>query len=203
VFAVVVWLAASAGFAFYASGFASYNKTWGSLSAVIIILTWLWLSASALLIGGEINAEAERSRELRQGQPLPPRSKPRRRIDPAIPLSRFACLGVFNTPAPRERALGQLYRLLLWRLAHAVPERRSSTCGTMGVAAIPTTHEARRRAAGSGPSAARRKACDPGETTAGGLEGMAGRVCRTCWQSASDTSVWNRRMVESNGHGDL
>jgi membrane protein len=71
VFAVVVWLAASAGFAFYASGFASYNKTWGSLSAVIIILTWLWLSALALLIGGEINAEAERSRELRQGQPSP------------------------------------------------------------------------------------------------------------------------------------
>ncbi len=69
VFAVVVWLVASALFAFYASGFASYNKTWGSLSAVIVMLTWLWLSALALLMGGEINAEAERSRELRQGKP--------------------------------------------------------------------------------------------------------------------------------------
>jgi membrane protein len=69
VFAVVIWLIASALFAFYTSGFASYNKTWGSLSAVIILLTWLWLSALALLIGGEINAEAERSRELRQGKP--------------------------------------------------------------------------------------------------------------------------------------
>ena len=66
VFAVVVWLASSGAFAFYASRFASYNKTWGSLAAVIIMLTWLWLSALALLVGGEINAEAYRSRELRR-----------------------------------------------------------------------------------------------------------------------------------------
>ena len=48
------------------SQFASYNKTWGSLAAVIIMLTWLWLSALVLLIGGEINSEAQRSRHLRQ-----------------------------------------------------------------------------------------------------------------------------------------
>jgi membrane protein len=65
VFAVVVWLAASGAFAFYASRFSSYNKTWGSLAAVIVMLTWLWLSSLALLVGAEINAEAERSRELR------------------------------------------------------------------------------------------------------------------------------------------
>jgi membrane protein len=41
----------------------------GSLSAVIIMLTWLWLSALALLFAAEVNAEAERSRELRQGDP--------------------------------------------------------------------------------------------------------------------------------------
>ncbi len=69
VFAVVVWLAASALFAVYTSQFASYNKTWGSLSAVIVMLTWLWLSSLALLLGAEINAEAERSRELRRGEP--------------------------------------------------------------------------------------------------------------------------------------
>jgi membrane protein len=49
--------------------FASYNKAWGSLAAVIIMLTWLWLTGLALLVGAEINAEAERSRELREGQP--------------------------------------------------------------------------------------------------------------------------------------
>jgi membrane protein len=67
--AVTVWLAGSGLFAFYVSEFGSYNKTWGSLAAVIVMLTWLWLSALALLLGAEINAEAERSRELRQGQP--------------------------------------------------------------------------------------------------------------------------------------
>jgi membrane protein len=69
VFAVMVWLLASGAFAFYVSQFGSYNKTWGSLSAVIIMLTWLWLTGLALLFGAEINAEAERSRELRRGEP--------------------------------------------------------------------------------------------------------------------------------------
>jgi membrane protein len=69
VFAVIIWLIASALFALYTSQFSSYNKTWGSLSAVIVMLTWLWLSALALLLGAEINAEAERSRELRHGEP--------------------------------------------------------------------------------------------------------------------------------------
>lgn len=67
--AVAVWLAASGLFAVYVSLFSSYNKAWGSLAAVIILLTWLWLSALALLLGAEINAEAERSRELRSGEP--------------------------------------------------------------------------------------------------------------------------------------
>jgi membrane protein len=68
VFGIVVWLALSGLFAFYVSRFGSYNKTWGSLSAVVVLLTWLWLSGLALLIGAEVNAEAERSRELRQGE---------------------------------------------------------------------------------------------------------------------------------------
>ena len=69
VFAVVVWLIASGLFAVYTSMFDSYNKAWGSLAAVIVMLTWLWVTAIALLLGAEINSEAERSRELRQGQP--------------------------------------------------------------------------------------------------------------------------------------
>jgi membrane protein len=66
---VLVWLLASGGFAIYVSMFGSFDKTWGSLAAVIIMLTWLWLSGLALLFGAEVNAETERSRELRRGEP--------------------------------------------------------------------------------------------------------------------------------------
>lgn len=66
--AAFVWLAASGLFAVYTSMFASYNKTWGSISAVIVMLTWLWLTGIALLFGAEVNAEAERSREIRAGE---------------------------------------------------------------------------------------------------------------------------------------
>ena len=68
-FTVVVWLAVSGAFALYVSRFSSYDKTWGSIAVVIIMLTWLWLSSLALLLGAEVNAEAERSRELRRGEP--------------------------------------------------------------------------------------------------------------------------------------
>jgi membrane protein len=66
--AVVVWLVVSGLFAVYTAKFGSYNKAWGSLAAVIVMLTWLWLSSLALLLGAEMNAETERSRELREGQ---------------------------------------------------------------------------------------------------------------------------------------
>jgi membrane protein len=70
--AVAIWLLVSGAFAFYTARFGSYNKTWGSLAAVIVMLTWLWLTSLALLYGAEFNAEAERSRELRQGEPARP-----------------------------------------------------------------------------------------------------------------------------------
>jgi len=60
--AIILFLVLSGAFAFYASRFGSYNKTWGSLSAVVVMLTWLWLSSVALLFGAEVNAETERSR---------------------------------------------------------------------------------------------------------------------------------------------
>jgi membrane protein len=71
--AVVAWLAASAGFAYYASNFGSYNKAWGSFAAVIVMLTWLWIAGLALLFGAEVNAELERQREPRPGEPAEPR----------------------------------------------------------------------------------------------------------------------------------
>jgi membrane protein len=58
--AALVWLAVSGLFAVYTAHFGSYDKSWGSLSAVIVMLTWLWLSALALLFGGEIDAQIER-----------------------------------------------------------------------------------------------------------------------------------------------
>ena len=67
--AVFVWVVVSAAFALYTGLFESYNKTWGSLSAVIVTLTWLWLTGLALLFGGEVNSEVERTRGLRQAPP--------------------------------------------------------------------------------------------------------------------------------------
>jgi membrane protein len=66
---VAVWLLASIGFSFYLSRFPGVNATYGSFAAAIILLIWLWLTNVALLFGAEFNAEAERSRELRQGEP--------------------------------------------------------------------------------------------------------------------------------------
>jgi membrane protein len=60
--AVLIWLVASGGFALYTASFGSYNKSWGALSAVVITLVWLWLTSASLLLGAEINAEAERVR---------------------------------------------------------------------------------------------------------------------------------------------
>ncbi len=68
-FALVVWLIASAAFAFYVANFGSYDKTYGTLGGVVIFLVWMWLTNTALLLGMELNAERERSRELKAGTP--------------------------------------------------------------------------------------------------------------------------------------
>jgi membrane protein len=69
VLAVILWIVASVGFAFYVSNFGSYNKTYGSLAGVIVFLIWLWISNCAVLLGAEMNAEVERGRELKSGVP--------------------------------------------------------------------------------------------------------------------------------------
>lgn len=58
--AVGIWVVASAGFAIYAARFGSYGAAWGSLSAVIVMLTWLWLTGLALLLGAQVAAEVDR-----------------------------------------------------------------------------------------------------------------------------------------------
>ena len=65
--AVVVWLIASAGFAFYVANFGSYDKTYGALGGVVIFLVWIWITNVAVLLGAELNAERERSRQLEAG----------------------------------------------------------------------------------------------------------------------------------------
>jgi len=58
--ATVLWLIGSLGFSIYVSNFNSYDKTYGSLGGVVVMLTWLWLSAFVALFGAVINAECER-----------------------------------------------------------------------------------------------------------------------------------------------
>jgi membrane protein len=65
--AVVVWLLASAAFAFYVANFGSYNKTYGTLGGIVIFLVWIWITNVAILLGAEVNAERERSRQLKDG----------------------------------------------------------------------------------------------------------------------------------------
>jgi membrane protein len=67
--AVVVWVIASIGFAFYVGNFGSYNKTYGSLGGVVVFLVWMWISNVAILLGAELNAETERTREMLEGTP--------------------------------------------------------------------------------------------------------------------------------------
>ena len=67
--AVLLWIVASAAFAFYVANFGSYNKTYGALGGVIIFLVWLWISNLVILLGAELNAEIERGRQIEAGTP--------------------------------------------------------------------------------------------------------------------------------------
>jgi len=68
---VAVWLAGSAAFSSYLANFKSFNVTYGSFAAAIILLVWLWLTNVALLFGAEVNAEIERAQEIAEGVPEP------------------------------------------------------------------------------------------------------------------------------------
>ncbi|MCZ2827833.1 YihY/virulence factor BrkB family protein [Modestobacter sp. VKM Ac-2986] len=67
--AILVAVVASAAFAFYVANFGSYNKTYGALAGVVIFLIWFWLINLALLFGIELDAEMERTKELKAGVP--------------------------------------------------------------------------------------------------------------------------------------
>lgn len=59
VFASITWLLLTVGFGFYVSRFGNYNKTYGSLATIVILVTWIWLSAYVFLFGAELNSELE------------------------------------------------------------------------------------------------------------------------------------------------
>ncbi len=58
---MIAWVIASLGFSYYVANFGSYNKTYGSLGAVIGFITWIWISAMIVLLGAELNAELEQA----------------------------------------------------------------------------------------------------------------------------------------------
>jgi len=67
--AIAIWAIASAGFALYVANFGSYDKTYGTLGGLIVLLVWLWISNVAILFGHELNAELEREAEIEEGKP--------------------------------------------------------------------------------------------------------------------------------------
>jgi membrane protein len=84
ILAVVVWIIVSVLFAFYVANFGSYNKTYGTLGGMVALLVWMWITNISLLLGMQLNAERERSRELKAGVPraereiqLEPRDEPK------------------------------------------------------------------------------------------------------------------------------
>jgi membrane protein len=90
VLAVLLWVVASVGFAFYVANFGSYNKTYGALGGVVVFLVWMWITNIAVLLGAEVNAETERAREIEAGVPgaeeeiqAPYRQVPKEQREPA------------------------------------------------------------------------------------------------------------------------
>lgn len=65
--ALFIFLLASVGFGFYVGNFGNYNKTYGALGGVIVMLLWLWILNMSLLFGAEFDAEMERGRQLQAG----------------------------------------------------------------------------------------------------------------------------------------
>lgn len=71
--ATILWLLGSAGFSFYVSNFGNYNKTYGAVGGVVVTMLWFYLSAFIIILGAELNSEAEHQtrRDTTSGTPEP------------------------------------------------------------------------------------------------------------------------------------
>ena len=90
VVATVLWLLASAGFSLYVSKFGGYAKTYGAIAGIVVMLMWLWITAYAILLGAEINAESEQQtvRDTTKG--------------PEAPLGERDTVKADHSPSPEE-----------------------------------------------------------------------------------------------------
>jgi membrane protein len=104
VLAVVLWAMFSAAFAYYVANFGTYNKTYGTLAAVIVFLVWLWLTNMAILLGAEYNAEIERARAIAGGHPptLEPYVRMRDAPKPKGAWKKWFRLGRTRTEDPAD-----------------------------------------------------------------------------------------------------
>ncbi|MGY1624083.1 YihY/virulence factor BrkB family protein [Geodermatophilus sp. SYSU D00965] len=73
IFVTIVWAIVSVGFSFYVDNFGSYNKTYGAIAGVIVLMLWLYLTCYLVLLGAEINSEAEHqtAQDTTSGEPRP------------------------------------------------------------------------------------------------------------------------------------
>jgi membrane protein len=84
--ATALWIAGSVAFSFYVDNFGSYNKTYGTLAGIVVFLLWLYLTSYIVLLGAEINSEAEyqTERDTTKGRPQPMGTRGAAKADDAV-----------------------------------------------------------------------------------------------------------------------
>jgi membrane protein len=112
--ATLLWMAASFGFGLYVSNFGNYNATYGSLGGVVVFLTWLYLTAYVLLMGGELNSELERQQAAKDPALASAAGpKPGNQADGPAPAEQAPPRPAPLPPQPRAAASGRASKLAL------------------------------------------------------------------------------------------